>query len=129
MLSNDFKLNNSDKCVYSKFDDNGNGVIICLYVDDMLIFGTNLEQVDLIKSFLSSNFSMKDMGETDVILGIKIKRDSGKLILSQSHYIEKVLKKFNSYDCSLISTPMDPSLKLLPNGGKAISQLEYARVI
>ncbi|XP_074300561.1 uncharacterized protein LOC141631838 [Silene latifolia] len=38
VLSNGYRLNQSDKCVYSKFDDNGNGVIICLYVDNMLIF-------------------------------------------------------------------------------------------
>nr|GEW58311.1 hypothetical protein [Tanacetum cinerariifolium] len=45
-----------------------NGVIICLYVDDMLIFGTDQAQVDLTKEFLSSRFSMKGMGEADVIL-------------------------------------------------------------
>ncbi|GJS42340.1 zinc finger, CCHC-type containing protein [Tanacetum coccineum] len=45
-----------------KFDETGEGVIICLYVDDMLIFGTNQVQVDLKKEFLSSKFSMKDMG-------------------------------------------------------------------
>ncbi|GKC12427.1 zinc finger, CCHC-type containing protein [Tanacetum coccineum] len=44
------------------------GVIICLYVDDILIFGTNQVQVDMPKEFLSSKFSMKDMGEADVIL-------------------------------------------------------------
>lgn len=69
------------------------------------------------------------MGEADVILGIKIKRDNEKLVLSQSHYIEKVLKKFNMYDYSFVSIPMDPSLKLLPNSGNAVSQLEYARII
>ncbi|GJU65264.1 zinc finger, CCHC-type containing protein [Tanacetum coccineum] len=58
-----------DKCIYSKFDETGKGVIICLYVDDMLIFGTNQVQVDLAKEFLSSRFSMKDMGEADVIIG------------------------------------------------------------
>ncbi|GJS65076.1 zinc finger, CCHC-type containing protein [Tanacetum coccineum] len=56
-----------------KFDGSGKGVIICLYVDDMLIFGTDQNQVDKTKKFLSSKFSMKDMGEADVILGIKIK--------------------------------------------------------
>ncbi|GJR86337.1 zinc finger, CCHC-type containing protein [Tanacetum coccineum] len=59
----------ADKCVYRKFDKSGKGVIICLYVDDMLIFGTDQVQVDLTKEFLSSRFSMKDMGEDDVILG------------------------------------------------------------
>jgi len=70
VLSNGLQLNQSDKCLYSIFDDSGNGVIICLYVDDMLIFGTNLRQVELTKEFLLSNFAMKDMGEADVILGI-----------------------------------------------------------
>ncbi|GKC45663.1 zinc finger, CCHC-type containing protein, partial [Tanacetum coccineum] len=35
-----------------------------------------LKQVDLTKDFLSSKFSMKDMGEADVILGIRIKHES-----------------------------------------------------
>ncbi|GKA28421.1 zinc finger, CCHC-type containing protein, partial [Tanacetum coccineum] len=41
-------LNQADKCVYSKFDEFGKGVIICLYVDDMLIFGTDQVRVDVI---------------------------------------------------------------------------------
>ncbi|GJY96943.1 zinc finger, CCHC-type containing protein, partial [Tanacetum coccineum] len=54
ILSNGYLLNQADKCVYSKFDEIGEGVIICLYVDDMLIFGTDQVQVDLTKEFLSS---------------------------------------------------------------------------
>ncbi|GJW13918.1 zinc finger, CCHC-type containing protein [Tanacetum coccineum] len=72
VLSNGYLLNQADKCVYSKFDTSGKGVIICLYVDDMLIFGTDHVQVDLTKEFLSSRFSMKDMGEADVILGLAV---------------------------------------------------------
>ncbi|GKD54463.1 zinc finger, CCHC-type containing protein, partial [Tanacetum coccineum] len=129
VLSNGYLLNQADKCVYSKFDESGKGVIICLYVDDMLIFGTNQVQVDLTKEFLSSRFSMKDLGEADVILGIRIKHESNRIPISQSHYIEKVLKKFNYFDCTPVSTPMDTSEKRMPNNGDAISQLEYSRVI
>ncbi|GKF68312.1 hypothetical protein Tco_0197991 [Tanacetum coccineum] len=43
--------------------------------------------------------------------------------------LEKVLKKFNYFDCTLVSTPMDTSEKLMPNNGQAASQLEYSRVI
>ncbi|GJY66167.1 zinc finger, CCHC-type containing protein [Tanacetum coccineum] len=100
VLSSGFHLNQSDKCVYSKFDNSGKGVIICLYVDDMLIFGTDQNQVDKTKKFLSSRFSMKDMGEADVVLGIKIKRENKGIVITQSHYIEKILKKFNREDCS-----------------------------
>ncbi|GJZ82654.1 zinc finger, CCHC-type containing protein [Tanacetum coccineum] len=67
VLSNGYLLNQAKKCVYRKFDESGKGVIIFLYVDDMLIFGTDQVQVDLTKEFLSSMFSMKDMREADVI--------------------------------------------------------------
>ncbi|GJY99982.1 hypothetical protein Tco_0517412 [Tanacetum coccineum] len=40
------------------------------------------------------------MGEADVILGIKIKRENKGIVITQSHYIEKILKKFNREDCS-----------------------------
>ncbi|GJX90055.1 hypothetical protein Tco_0343381 [Tanacetum coccineum] len=68
-------------------------------------------------------------GEADVILGIRIKHESNKIAISQSYYIEKVLKKFNYFDCTPVSTPMDTSEKLMPNNGQAVSQLEYSRVI
>ncbi|GJV66969.1 zinc finger, CCHC-type containing protein [Tanacetum coccineum] len=129
VLSNGYLLNQADKCVYSKFDASGKGVIICLYVDDMLIFGTDQVQVDLTKEFLSLRFSMKDMGEADVILGIRIKHKSNGIAISQSHYIEKILKKFNYSDCTLVSTPLDTCEKLMPNRGVVVSQLEYSRVI
>nr|GEV63886.1 zinc finger, CCHC-type [Tanacetum cinerariifolium] len=129
VLSSGFLLNQSDKCVYSKFDDSGKGVIICLYVDDMLIFGTDQNKVDKTKKFLSSRFSMKDMGEADVILGIKIKRKNKGIVITKSHYIEKILEKFNHEDCSLVSTLMDPVEKLRPNIGKPVDQLEYSRAI
>nr|GEW74443.1 hypothetical protein [Tanacetum cinerariifolium] len=58
---------------------------------------------------------MKYMGEADVILGIKIKRKNKRIVITQSHYIEKILKKFNCEDCSSMSTPMDPVEKLKLN--------------
>ncbi|GJW85040.1 zinc finger, CCHC-type containing protein [Tanacetum coccineum] len=100
VLSNGYLLKQADKYVYRKFDEYGKGVIIYLYVDDMLIFGTDQVQVDLTKEFLSLKFSMKDMGDADVILGIRIKHESNGIAISQSHYIEK-----------------------------DVSQLEYSRVI
>nr|GEY02812.1 hypothetical protein [Tanacetum cinerariifolium] len=81
------------------------------------------------KEFLSSKFSMKDTGEADVILGIRIKHKSNGMAISQSLYIEKVLKKFNYFDCTSVSTPMDTSEKLMPNNDQGVSQLKYSRVI
>ncbi|GJW64448.1 zinc finger, CCHC-type containing protein [Tanacetum coccineum] len=86
------------------------------------------DEVDLTKEFLSSRFSMKDMGKDDVILGIRIKHESNGIAISLSHYIEKVRKKFNYFECTPISTPMDTSEKLMPNNGQVVSQLAYYRV-
>nr|GEW96002.1 zinc finger, CCHC-type [Tanacetum cinerariifolium] len=83
--------------------------------------------VDKTKKFLSSRFSMKEMGEVDVIFGIKIKRKNKGIVITQSHYIEKILKKFNREDCSLMSTLMDPVEKLKLNTSKLVDQLEYSR--
>nr|GEW19814.1 protein kinase-like domain-containing protein [Tanacetum cinerariifolium] len=86
-------------------------------------------KVDKTKKFLSSKFSIKDMGETDVIFGVKIKRENKGIVITQSHYIEKILKKFNREVCSPVSTLMDPVEKLKQNTGKPVDQLEYSRAI
>nr|KAJ0211662.1 hypothetical protein LSAT_V11C400220750 [Lactuca sativa] len=121
VLSNGFALNQADKCVYRIFDTSSKGVMICLYVNDMLIYGTDLEEVDKTKKFLSSGFEMKELGEAEVILGIRIKQGNNGISNSQSHYIEKILKKFNFENCFPVSTPIDPTLNLLPNKGSLVS--------
>jgi hypothetical protein len=68
-----FVVNEADKCVYYQYGG-GEGVILCLYVDDILIFGTSLDVIKEIKDFLSNNFEMKDLREVDVILNIKLPR-------------------------------------------------------
>jgi hypothetical protein len=70
-------VNEADRCVYYRHGG-GQSVILCLYVDDILIFGTNIDIINEVKSFLSKSFDMKDIEEADVILNIKlIKEDSG----------------------------------------------------
>ena len=94
MMSNGFKINECDKCVYVKNTNNG-CIIICLYVDDLLIMGSNDDIIQVTKRMLNNKFDMKDLGVVDVILGIKISKSSDELILSQLQYIEKIVKKLN----------------------------------
>ena len=128
MMTNGFKINECDKCVYVKNTDDGY-VILCLYVDDMLITGSNDRMIKSTKDMLNSRFDMKDMGLADVILGIKIIRSPNGLILSQSHYVDKILDKFNKDDSGVARTPIDVNQHLSKNRGESISQVEYARVI
>nr|GEX39806.1 Pol polyprotein [Tanacetum cinerariifolium] len=81
MLESGFKINEYDKCVYVK-DTSSGYVILCLYVDDMLIVGSNDKMIKSTKDMQKSKFSMKDMGLADVILGIKILRTQNGLVLS-----------------------------------------------
>jgi len=78
-----------------------------LYVDDILIFGTNIYVTNEVKSFLSKSFDMKDLGEADVILNIKLIKDESGITLLQSHYMEKVLSHFGYMDSKPSPTPYD----------------------
>ena len=84
-----------EACIYKKVSGSSVAFLI-LYVDDILLIGNDIEFLDSIKGYLNKSFSMKDLGEAAYILGIKIYRDrSRRLIgLSQSTYLDKVLKKF-----------------------------------
>ncbi|KAL6321669.1 hypothetical protein AAG906_031176 [Vitis piasezkii] len=98
LVTKGYSFNDVDKCIHNKYEDN-TCVVICLYVDDILIFGTNLEVVCETKKFLGFKFDMKDLGETEVVLGIKIIRTPNGLKLSQEHYVEKILRNFEPFDC------------------------------
>ena len=96
-------MNEADKCVYYHFGG-GQGVIMCLYVDDILIFGTNLYVIEEVKNFLSQSFEMKDMGVADVILNIKLLRDgNGGVTLVQSHYVKKIWVALDIVTANLLS--------------------------
>ena len=103
--------------------------MICLYVDDMLMFDTNVHVVNKTNKLLSSHFEMKDMAEIDVISGIKIRKTNDGLFLCQSHYIKKMLKKFNSSDVTPMRTPYNPSIHLKKNKGFSILQTNYMRKV
>lgn len=128
ILKSGFTHNSADRCIYSKFTKDY-CVIVCLYVDDMLIIGTNMKGIDETKAYLSSCFQMKDLNEVDTILGIKVKKISGGYSLNQCHYIKKMLTKFEHLKFKEANTPYDSSCKLSKNNGRAVAQLEYASAI
>ena len=120
ILSHVFNHNGADRCLYSKFTKDY-GVIVCFYVDDMLIIGTNLQGINNTKRYYTSQFKMKDLGEVDTILGIKVKKHSGGFALCQSHYIDKIISKFNHLGIKEANTPFDVYTKLAENSGRSVS--------
>jgi hypothetical protein len=116
LISADFVVNEANTCVYYQFGG-GKGVILCLYVDDILIFGTSIDVINDVKSFLSQSFDMKDLGEASVILNIKLIKGENEITMKQSHYVENILNRFAFLDSKASLTPYDPSLKLHKNRG------------
>jgi hypothetical protein len=79
---------------------------------------------------LSQNFEVKNLGEADVILNIKLVREGdGGVTLLQSHYMEKILSHFGYSDCKLAPTPYDASMVLKKNKRIMRDQLRYSQII
>jgi hypothetical protein len=107
-----FKENVEDNCIYAKFK-NEKFIFLVLYADDILLSSSDVHLLLETKSFLSSHFDMKDLGEASYVLGIEIHRDrrKGVLGLLQKSYIEKVLKKFNMHKCNPTPAPIVKGVK------------------
>ncbi|GJV09906.1 retrovirus-related pol polyprotein from transposon TNT 1-94 [Tanacetum coccineum] len=82
---------------------------------------TNEKMIKSTKDMLKSKFDMKDMGLADVILGIKIIRTQNRLVLSQAHYVDKILNTHNTGDSGQARTPIDTSTR--PDLAYAVSRL------
>lgn len=109
-LTNDlgFKCSQNDPCLYVQKED-GNLVIIGLYVDDLLIAGSNKTTVSEIKNQLKNKFEMKDLGPAATMLGIEINRHrpSRELFMHQQSYANAILERFGMVKSNPVSTPMD----------------------
>jgi hypothetical protein len=108
-----FTMIEEDHCVYLK-RSNKNILILSLYADDILLAGDDMDSIVTTKKWLSFTFDMKDMGEVNFVLGIKITRDHSKKILSlsQGTYIKKILERFHVHNSKPIDTPMEKGCTL-----------------
>ncbi|GKB68915.1 retrotransposon protein, putative, ty1-copia subclass [Tanacetum coccineum] len=102
-----FTQNPDKPCVYIKASGS-NVAFLVLYIDNILLMGNSVAMLQEIKSRLCKCFSIIDLGEAAYILGIKIIRDRSKrlIALSQSTYLEKILKKFRMENSKKGYTPM-----------------------
>ena len=103
----------------SKFDsslyirnESDSPIAIILYVDDLVIGGKDLAEINKVKSLLSSRFEMKDLHELRYFLGIEVIRTPVGILISQRHYVLNLLYKFKLTECKPVSTPFDRNLKI-----------------
>jgi hypothetical protein len=128
LISAGFSVNESDRCGYYHHGG-GQGVILCLYVNGILIFGTSLDVINEVKTFLCQSFDVKDMGEVDVILNIMQIKGENEITLTQSYYVEMVFSRFCYKDSKPSPTPYDPSLVIQKYKKIGRDQLRYSQMI
>ena len=78
--------------------------IIAIYVDDLNLIGTSEKLIKTI-DYLKKEFEMKDLMKTKYYLGLQIEHCSGGVLIHQSTYTEKVLKRFHMDKSHPLSFP------------------------
>lgn len=130
--SHGFATSQSDQGIFCGTID---GVLmkIILYVDDILILCCNTEAIQQVKTLLSNEYRMKDLGEVHEFLGIKIEYhfSEGTMSLNQSTKIDGILERFNMSNCKGVSTPMMHNFAkiLSDNEDEAIINVPYRELI
>jgi hypothetical protein len=97
----------ADTCLYTHFDGD-KFLMLTIHVDDQLIACNDKEMLDQSKSRLNAEFECTDHGPVSYFLGFNVVRDkeNRKLAISQEHYLENVLDRFEMSDCKPERTPL-----------------------
>ena len=112
LISIGFIQTNADHCVYINPET---GVILAIWVDDLVIIGKEIKALENTKQLLHDEFEMKDLGELKYFLGICVERNrmEQSIHINQQGYINQVLERFNMQDSKSVSTPIATGTKLL----------------
>lgn len=115
MTKTNFTRSRYDYCLY-KSNAHGNPIYVILYVDDLLIFGTDKTDIEEMKQKLSKKFQMKDLGQVRNYLGIEVEYypNKRKMFLSQEKYINSLAERYDVIQSKRFNTPMETNLKLVP---------------
>ncbi|CAL1383778.1 unnamed protein product [Linum trigynum] len=80
---------------------------ILIYVDDLLLGGNDLQEIQLLKQELHTAFSIKYLGSLRFFLGIEVARNNKGIHLSQRKYTLEIIEESQLLDSKKVSTPMD----------------------
>ena len=128
-----YRESGADPCVFIRLDTEKRLQIIAVYVDDLILIAETVEEMQQIKKCLSGHFKMKDMGKLHYCLGVNIDLNvnSQRLLLSQKQYLSKLLEKYRLTEAKPVSTPIDPSVKLMKDDGysKRADPIQYQSMV
>ncbi|GJS98337.1 ribonuclease H-like domain-containing protein [Tanacetum coccineum] len=111
LLENNFVQSKSD---YSLFTKSFGDVFIALlvYVDDIIITGNSLAEIEKVKQFLKTKFMIKDLGKLKYFLGIEVLDTPKGICLNQRKYCLELIDEFGLLDGKPSNLPMQPNICL-----------------
>ena len=112
LIQQNFKRSKNDYCLFTKID-NKNKLFVLSWVDDLVIAGSNENDIEELKKTLEGKFKMDDRGKLEWFLGMQISQERDKITLDQEKYIENVIEKFGMQDSNPSKTPAENNLKLV----------------
>ncbi|KAE8679315.1 hypothetical protein F3Y22_tig00111402pilonHSYRG01195 [Hibiscus syriacus] len=112
---NGFMKSPYEHALYTKKNEDGDIMIVCLYVDDMVFTGNNPGMFNDFKKAMTKEFEMTDIGEMSYFLGVEVKQMQEGIFISQKKYAEEILRKFRMEDYKPVATPAEPGVKLSVN--------------
>ncbi|RVW53002.1 Retrovirus-related Pol polyprotein from transposon RE1 [Vitis vinifera] len=105
-------------------------IYLVVYVDDIVITGSDQDGIQKLKQHLFTHFQTKDLGKLKYFLGIEIAQSSFGVVLSQRKYALDILEETGMLDCKPVDTPMDPNVKLVPGQGEPLGDPgRYRRLV
>ncbi|RVW37574.1 Retrovirus-related Pol polyprotein from transposon RE1 [Vitis vinifera] len=119
----------SEATLYVKGTD-ANLIVVSVYVDDLLVTGSNEKLVKEFKAEMLKVFEMTDLGLMSYFLGMEVKQDHGGVFISQKKYAKEILNKFHMDDCKRTSTPMNQKEKFSKDDGtEKVDESQYRSLI
>ncbi|KAJ0909110.1 putative RNA-directed DNA polymerase [Helianthus annuus] len=99
------------KCDHSLFILNKDNVTVFLlvYVDDIVLTGNSVVEIEKIKKVLHDTFKIKDLGILKYFLGIEVLYNKGEVCFSQRKYCLELLNEFGYLGCKPVNTPIEQS--------------------
>ncbi|RVX12855.1 Retrovirus-related Pol polyprotein from transposon RE1 [Vitis vinifera] len=95
---------------------------LSLYVDDMLVTGSNVKLLADFKMEMQDVFEMSDLGIMNYFLGMEIYQCSWGIFISQRKYAMDILKKFKLESCKEVATPLAQNEKISKNDGEKLEE-------
>jgi hypothetical protein len=124
-----YKQSNSDYSLFT-MSHNNNFTVLLIYVDDIILSGTCLVEIQRIKTILDNNFKIKDLGTVKYFLGLEVAHSKQGINISQRKYCLELLNDSGLLGSKPAATPLDPSVKLHNDDGKLFKDISlYRRLV